>query len=100
LRGSITDIARWTAANIDVETTPFPDALRLAQRVHDEESGTCLSWVYEDDVLWHNGGTGGFHSFCGFNSQRRFGVAVLGNRGSDEVTDVAAQRLIKELKES
>lgn len=33
----------------------------------------------DEDVVWHNGGTGGFRSFLGFNPQRNIGVVVLTN---------------------
>ena len=31
------------------------------------------------EVVWHNGGTGGYHSFIGFNPKRRTAVVVLHN---------------------
>ena len=32
-----------------------------------------------EDILWHNGGTGGFRSFIAFKKQSREGVVVLSN---------------------
>jgi CubicO group peptidase (beta-lactamase class C family) len=32
-------------------------------------------------IVWHNGGTGGFRSFMGFDATRRVGVVVLSNSG-------------------
>ncbi|BBM81970.1 serine hydrolase [Candidatus Uabimicrobium amorphum] len=32
-----------------------------------------------EDVVWHNGGSGGFRSFLGFNPQREIGIIVLTN---------------------
>ncbi len=33
--------------------------------------------------MWHNGGTGGYHSFIGFDQKRRKGVVVLSNSTND-----------------
>jgi len=35
------------------------------------------------DIIWHNGGTGGYHSFIGFDQQRKRGVVVLANSAND-----------------
>jgi hypothetical protein len=34
-------------------------------------------------VVWHNGGTGGYHSFVGFDRKRGVGVVVLSNSTND-----------------
>ena len=31
------------------------------------------------DIIWHNGGTGGFRNFLGFNSKTQKGIVVLSN---------------------
>jgi len=33
--------------------------------------------------VWHNGGTGGYHSFIGFDKSKRLGVVVLSNSNND-----------------
>ncbi len=33
--------------------------------------------VGDHEVLWHNGGTGGYRSFTGFDPATRIGVVVL-----------------------
>ncbi len=35
------------------------------------------------EIIWHNGGTGGFHSFVGFDKNKRIGVVVLSNSTND-----------------
>lgn len=46
-----------------------------------------LGWQAAGPVLWHNGGTGGYASFVGFDRRRRVAVAVLANtaRGVDAI---------------
>jgi hypothetical protein len=39
-----------------------------------------LAWMTTArGIVWHNGGTGGYHSFIGFDAERRHGVVILCN---------------------
>jgi hypothetical protein len=42
-----------------------------------------LGWLItkpsEDEIVWHNGGTGGYRSFIGYDAKTRVGVVVLSN---------------------
>ncbi|MBK8314592.1 MAG: DUF3471 domain-containing protein [Acidobacteria bacterium] len=38
---------------------------------------------FETEIVWHNGGTGGYHSFIGFDKKKRRGVVVLSNSTND-----------------
>lgn len=41
-----------------------------------------LGWhFFKDDIRWHNGGTGGYRSFCGIDVEKNRGVVVLTNSG-------------------
>ena len=46
-----------------------------------------LAWHIRGDqaagLIWHNGGTGGFHAFIGFDKARRLGVVVLHNSAAN-----------------
>ncbi|MFM1919204.1 MAG: hypothetical protein RLZZ303_838 [Candidatus Hydrogenedentota bacterium] len=64
------------------------EAFRLAQQpLHDAESnlavGLCWHILNDPDkgrqVVWHNGGTGGYSSFLGFDPERGDGVVILAN---------------------
>src|SRR5262249_50828794 len=35
-----------------------------------------------NDIVWHNGGTGGYRSFIGYDPKARVGVVVLANAGT------------------
>lgn len=94
----IADLAKWMKANVDPEGTPIGDALRLAQRTHigDRRKGMGLGWNAMNGRLWHNGGTGGFHSYCVFVP----GVAanaVLTNVHRWNSVDLAAMRHLTRL---
>jgi CubicO group peptidase (beta-lactamase class C family) len=42
-----------------------------------------LAWLItrpsEDEIVWHNGGTGGYRSFMGYDAKTRVGIVVLSN---------------------
>lgn len=40
-----------------------------------------MSWIIdkENDIVWHNGGTGNYNSYLGFNPQTKTAVVVLSN---------------------
>ena len=44
------------------------------------------------EIFWHNGGTGGYHSFCGFNPKSGRGVVVLTGSNVD-VDDIGLHLL-------
>lgn len=95
LRASINDLARWLLANLEPRHTKIGPALELAQEVHhDAGERMGLGWLHEGTILRHNGGTGGFHSFCGFERASGVGVAVLTNRFGGDATDAAALRFL------
>ncbi len=47
------------------------------------------------EVVWHNGGTGGFRSFLGFNKESGVGIVILSNSSVD-VSELGFQ-LLKEM---
>lgn len=91
----IDDLSRWLEANLHPERTPLAEAVALAQQVHwgDPINGRGLGWRHYNGGLIQNGGTGGFHSFCGFVPGLA-GVAVLTNLGGWDVVDTAAIRFL------
>ena len=87
LRSNVSDMLTFVRANIDSLATPLSRTLRHAQA---ERHGTNnpamkvgLGWhilaVPAGTIVWHNGGTGGYRSFIGFDPARRLGVVVLSN---------------------
>jgi CubicO group peptidase (beta-lactamase class C family) len=66
------------------DRAPGLDALR--PKVAPDDTPTGWAWITtpspfnERPVTWHNGGTGGFTSFLGFDRDRRTGVVILSAR--------------------
>lgn len=86
IRSTAQDMAKLVAAAAGLTHTPLDSALRLTEVVEFDAGPSMrigLGWhiVGPDSaaVLWHNGGTGGYHSFIGFDPRRKIGVVVLSN---------------------
>lgn len=87
LRSTVHDLMKFLAANLDASVAPLPAVLRQTQQARhaagsaNQEIG--LGWhilhQHERDFVWHNGGTGGFSSYIGFDSKQHVGVVVLSN---------------------
>ena len=87
LRSTAGDMLTFLAANLDSTRAPLSPTLR---RTHGERHGTNnpsltigLGWHIlarpRGNIVWHNGGTGGYRTFTGFDPARRVGVVVLSN---------------------
>ena len=93
-----TDLARWVEAQMRPESTPLGEAIRIAHeprlplrvsavgrilRSGLGGSRVGLAWITtelgERRIVWHNGGTGGFGSFVGFDPEAGRGVVALTN---------------------
>jgi CubicO group peptidase (beta-lactamase class C family) len=87
LRSTVDDMLKFLAANIDPDTSttlgramavtqivraPVADNLRIGLGWHMLQRGSRT-------IIWHNGGTGGYRSFIGFDPERDVGVVVLSN---------------------
>ncbi|KRF00189.1 hypothetical protein ASG88_12455 [Nocardioides sp. Soil777] len=83
LRSTADDVLRYLAAQLEPDSTPLADAVRLTQQPRVEgRQPIGLGWLRNDGpdpLWWHNGGTGGFRSFAGFVPTRRTAVVVLSN---------------------
>ena len=76
--------------------TPAQPAVLVARADGGEGRKVGLSWVldgrHDDDIVWHNGGTGGFRSFAGWSRRSGLGVVILTSTEED-VTDLGLHLL-------
>lgn len=83
LRSTVNDMLRFVKANMGVTETPLQPVLKAAQVLRRPAVGQesiAFGWHIRDKkIWWHNGGTGGYHSFIGFNPERKQGVVILNN---------------------
>jgi CubicO group peptidase (beta-lactamase class C family) len=96
LRSTANDMLAFLAANLGYGPSPLAPAMAAMLHVR-RPTGTpgldvALAWhIYSkpagDTVIWHNGGTGGYRSFIGYDPRTRIGVVVLANAGTTAGVD-------------
>lgn len=63
---------------------------------HRMQANETIGCVISNDFYWHNGRTGGFASFVGFDKSRKFGISILSNKSIS--VDSLANEIIKIIK--
>jgi len=94
LRSTVNDMLRFVSANL-AAAGPLAPALRLTHEsrraIGTPDGSIGLAWLlrrgFGTEIVWHNGGTGGFHSFLGFDPKIGDGVVILHNSaaGIDDI---------------
>jgi len=87
LRSTATDMAEFMSANMGLTKTPIAETLQRATGERIDTGipdltiglGWHVSNLNDTSFVWHNGGTHGFHAFCGFVPATNKGVVVLTN---------------------
>lgn len=82
IRSTSSDMIKFVKANLE-ESHP---ALKLSHysTINDGRNNIAMAWHLfttkkGNEMIWHNGMTGGFSSFCGFIKSKNVGVVVLSN---------------------
>jgi D-alanyl-D-alanine-carboxypeptidase/D-alanyl-D-alanine-endopeptidase len=100
LRSSAREMIRYVAANAGLTESKLSPAM-ADSHVERADAGSAqmgigLAWHLRKGegrvIVWHNGGTGGFHSFCGFDPKTKTGVVVLSSSSGD-VDDIGIHLL-------
>jgi serine-type D-Ala-D-Ala carboxypeptidase/endopeptidase len=100
LRSTANDMLRFLAANLDSNRSAINAALRLSHRPRHTGSGPTvhigLAWhmlsASGPEIVMHNGGTGGYRSFIGYDPEMGVAVVVLSNTAGD-VDDIGLHLL-------
>ena len=94
IRSSVHDMLKFLAANIGLTQTPMRSAMDKSHETRHFKAGEArvgLAWHISKgklgDVIWHNGGTGGYRTFAGFVKETQKGVVVFTNstEGADDI---------------
>lgn len=95
LRSTITDMLRFAAANLEDDGGPVQRASAAAhvpRHTIDSQTRIGLNWFvvrpYDREIVWHDGGTGGFSSFIGLDKARHRAVVVLSNSAAANPNDI------------
>lgn len=86
IRSTAEDMMRYLQANMGLIKSQLYPAMQLAQknsRTADAKPMIGLGWhimpAGDQQIIWHNGGTGGYRSFVGFVKGSNKAVVVLSN---------------------
>ncbi|HEV7571165.1 MAG TPA: serine hydrolase [Thermoanaerobaculia bacterium] len=102
LRSTANDLLAFVAATIGLTKSPLATSMAamLATRrptgVPNLEIalGWHISTINGHEIVWHNGGTGGYRTWIGFDPKSRTGVVVLSNTSTTAgVDDIGAHLL-------
>ncbi|MGB3375958.1 MAG: serine hydrolase domain-containing protein [Microbacterium sp.] len=111
LVSTIEDMVEYAKLQLVGEPAYLADAHRpLAQGAAEEPATNALGvridrvglgWVIdtEHDIVWHNGGTGNYNSYLGFDAHRRLAVVMLANYGDGRVSaTIMGAKLLQSLQ--
>lgn len=94
VRSSLNDMLKFLAAAMDSSKGPLAPAIRSALSAP-LLPGWSTSTRYGSAIVHKDGGTGGFHSFIGFDAAQKTGVVVLSNSAL-QVVDIGHKALNRE----
>ncbi len=93
LRSSANDMLTLLEAFLGYKESPLAPAMKAMLEVRRPagQNKIGLGWlIYSTDgrdIVWHNGGTGGFRSFAGYDPEKRIGVVLLSNASTPTGVD-------------
>jgi D-alanyl-D-alanine-carboxypeptidase/D-alanyl-D-alanine-endopeptidase len=102
LRSTANDLLTFLAANLGYTKSPLAPAMAAMLNVR-RPTGVpgleiALGWhiftTNGKEIVWHNGGTGGYRSFIGFDPKAGVGVVVLSNASTAAGVDDIGRHLL------
>ncbi len=87
LRSTVNDLLTFLEANLALRESPLHQAMELARTPQQTDPALdmdiALGWIIategDRDFVWHNGATGGYASFIGFDAEAGEGIVILSN---------------------
>jgi CubicO group peptidase (beta-lactamase class C family) len=92
IRSTARDMLRFLRANLSDDET----LAAAREKRFDGPPAVGLCWIFAADGItrWHNGQTGGYHSFVAVLPERRIAVVVLANTASMQVDRLGNQLIL------
>jgi hypothetical protein len=102
LRSTVNDMLTFLAANLGYTKTPLSQAMAdevaIRRPIGAQGMEIAYGWHIQTkegrSIIWHNGGTGGYRSYMGYDPKARTGVVVLSNLSSAEGPDDIGRHLL------
>lgn len=103
INSSMHDMLLYLKANMEAPSGSLGSAMAFAQQPRSDTTlapfmRIGLTWFtnVNSHITWHNGQTGGYHSFLGFDRAEETGIVVLANVAQFRVDDLAIHLLAPE----
>jgi len=102
LRSDARDMLTFIAAHLGYVQSPLAPAMAAMTKVRRPggrpETDVALAWMVGKkdgrEIFWHNGGTGGYRSFIGYDPKSRVGVVALCNMSTRDGVDDIGMHLL------
>ena len=102
LRSSANDMLTFLAANLGFVKTPLAAAMAAEMSIRRPTTIPDMQIAYAwhiqnkggNSIIWHNGGTGGYTTYMGFDPKTRAGVVVLTNLSGPPGPDDIGRHLL------
>ncbi len=84
------DMMKFLLAQLNINKTPLSKAFDITHTARADAGKMKIGYgwhIRDENLVWHNGGTGGFRSFAGFDKAKNKAVVVLTNSttGADDL---------------
>ncbi len=105
IRSDMADMVKFLRANLDPANSlnaSFKKTQRKVTKI--PTGGIAYGWHIDkangalfgiDNIVWHNGGTGGFRTYMAMVPEKRAGVIVFANQSTEEVDALGVKLIIK-----
>jgi len=102
LRSTVNDLLTFLAANLGYRKTSLAAAMAAEVSIRKPTGAPGLDIAYGwhiltgkgSSIIWHNGGTGGYRTYMGFDQKTGIGVVVLSNTSTNEGPDDIGRHLL------
>jgi CubicO group peptidase (beta-lactamase class C family) len=102
LRSTANDMLTFLAANLGFAKTPLAqdmaDEVSVRRSAGAPDMEIAYAWHIQtkegNSIIWHNGGTGGYRTYMGYDPKARVGVVVLANISRPEGEDDIGRHLL------
>lgn len=98
IESDLHDMLLYLRANMDAPAGPLGKAMALAQQPRVPGiPGMRIGLIWNtvpSGITWHNGETGGYHTFIGFNRQTKQGVVILANVADPHIDTIGIHALV------
>jgi len=80
-KSNVFEMLSFLKMQLPLDGNEISSAVKSTQKLQDHvHTKMGLGWhFYKENIRWHNGGTGGYKSFCGIDLEKNRGVVVLSN---------------------